>query len=182
MKYEVGKTYTLTGDEPFWENMEPIRNVYGTHTTFPVEAGVEFFDEDGDICFDPVEGELRIYVHSSANNTYFWSKSQGLTEINPTGGDFSIQVEATDTNYEALTDYLFDPVQKPEHYNTNLPEGVEALDVIAAQTASLSGLHAVCQANVLKYVLRWQKKNGVEDLKKARFYLDRLIKEIENND
>ena len=73
----------------------------------------------------------------------------------------------------------FDVVDKPEHYNTNLPEGIEVLDIIAAQTENLSGLRAVCQGNLLKYALRWQKKNGVEDLKKARAYIDRLIEEME---
>ncbi len=32
-----------------------------------------------------------------------------------------------------------------------------------------------CEANVIKYVTRWRSKNGVEDLKKARHYLDLLI-------
>lgn len=76
------------------------------------------------------------------------------------------------------TETAYDVVQKPEHYNTNLPEGVEVIDIIAAQTAPLSGMQAVAQANVIKYVLRWQKKNGVQDLEKARFYLDRLIGEL----
>ena len=31
------------------------------------------------------------------------------------------------------------------------------------------------EANVIKYVTRWRDKNGLEDLKKARFYIDRLI-------
>lgn len=31
------------------------------------------------------------------------------------------------------------------------------------------------EANVVKYVVRWRRKNGVEDLKKARWYLDYLI-------
>ena len=77
------------------------------------------------------------------------------------------------------TDTGFDVVDKPEHYNTNLPEGVEVIDIIEAQTAGLFGIRAVCQANLIKYTLRWQKKNGVEDLKKARAYIDRLIGELE---
>ena len=81
-------------------------------------------------------------------------------------------------NTETDTETAYDVVQKPEHYNTNLPEGVEVIDIIAAQTAPLSGMQAVAQANVIKYVLRWQKKNGVQDLEKARFYLDRLIGEL----
>ena len=34
--------------------------------------------------------------------------------------------------------------------------------------------------NVIKYMARWQKKNGLEDLKKARHYLDKLIEEVES--
>lgn len=33
------------------------------------------------------------------------------------------------------------------------------------------------EANVIKYVTRWRSKNGVEDLRKARHYLDMLIEE-----
>ncbi len=35
-----------------------------------------------------------------------------------------------------------------------------------------------CEANVVKYVTRWRSKGGVEDLKKARHYLDLLIERI----
>lgn len=36
--------------------------------------------------------------------------------------------------------------------------------------------------NIIKYILRWQDKNGVEDLKKASWYLDELITFLERND
>tara|TARA_R100001463_G_scaffold19262_1_gene47518 strand:- start:162 stop:311 length:150 start_codon:yes stop_codon:yes gene_type:complete len=39
-----------------------------------------------------------------------------------------------------------------------------------------------CVGNVIKYVVRYSYKNGVEDLKKARQYIDFLITEIENNE
>lgn len=39
-----------------------------------------------------------------------------------------------------------------------------------------------CEGNVVKYVTRWRMKNGVEDLKKARHYLDLLIDSIGDND
>lgn len=35
------------------------------------------------------------------------------------------------------------------------------------------------EGNVVKYVVRWKEKNGVEDLKKARVYLNKLIREAE---
>jgi len=60
----------------------------------------------------------------------------------------------------------------PQHYKRG---GLECIDVIAAATEGLQGMDAVCTANIIKYVFRWKQKNGVEDLNKARWYLDRLI-------
>jgi len=37
-----------------------------------------------------------------------------------------------------------------------------------------------CEGNVIKYVTRYKNKNGVEDLKKAKHYLELLIEELEN--
>jgi hypothetical protein len=37
-----------------------------------------------------------------------------------------------------------------------------------------------CAFNIAKYCLRYQKKNGLQDLKKARVYLDRLIEHEES--
>jgi|APGre2960657373_1045057.scaffolds.fasta_scaffold11057_4 hypothetical protein len=65
-----------------------------------------------------------------------------------------------------------DPVNNPMHYQAG---GIECIDVIEAVTADMRGKDAVCTANVIKYLWRWPKKGGVESLKKARWYLDRLI-------
>lgn len=66
-----------------------------------------------------------------------------------------------------------DLVNHPEHYKAK--NGLEAIDMIAAFTEGLQGMEAVCTANALKYLCRWHKKNGVEDLKKAKWYIDYLI-------
>lgn len=39
-----------------------------------------------------------------------------------------------------------------------------------------------CQGNVIKYVMRYQAKNGLEDLKKAKVYIDYLIQELETGE
>lgn len=70
-----------------------------------------------------------------------------------------------------------DMVNHPPHYQSET--GLEVIDVIEAFTFDLKGIEAVCTGNVLKYVCRWPDKNGLEDLKKARWYLDRLINHIE---
>lgn len=65
-----------------------------------------------------------------------------------------------------------DMVNAPPHYNQ---AGIECIDAIAAATSGKTGIQAVCVANVIKYLWRYELKNGVEDVKKARWYLDRLI-------
>jgi hypothetical protein len=44
------------------------------------------------------------------------------------------------------------------------------------------GIIAVCVANVIKYVWRFALKNGVEDLDKADYYLQRLRKKVRERD
>lgn len=74
-----------------------------------------------------------------------------------------------------------DTIHHPSHYQGAY--GLEAYDVIKNFSADLSGEMAFDQGNAIKYLLRWPKKNGVEDLKKCREYIDNLIKkcEKENN-
>lgn len=70
-----------------------------------------------------------------------------------------------------------DYVNHPPHYQTK--SGLETIDVIEAFTEDLTGAEATNTGNVLKYMCRWKSKNGLEDLKKARWYLDRLIGHVE---
>lgn len=63
----------------------------------------------------------------------------------------------------------------PSHYRKG---EIECIDALKAATVGKTGIEAVCTANVIKYVWRYEDKNGVEDLRKARWYLDRLIKEV----
>jgi hypothetical protein len=65
-----------------------------------------------------------------------------------------------------------DPVN-PSHYKQG---GIECIEAIKAATGD--GFVGYVWGNVLKYLWRWPKKGGVDDLKKARWYLDRLIKEV----
>ena len=64
-----------------------------------------------------------------------------------------------------------DAVNHPEHYTTG---GIECIDAIRA---SLGGkdFASYCKGNVMKYIWRYRHKAGVEDLKKARVYLNWMI-------
>jgi len=66
-----------------------------------------------------------------------------------------------------------DPVNKPVHYNQ---AGIECIEAIEAMTENMSSHTAPHAANVLKYLWRHEYKNGLEDIDKAIWYLNRLRK------
>ena len=66
-----------------------------------------------------------------------------------------------------------DPVNHPKHYISKT--GLESIEVIEAFDLGF------CLGNVVKYILRaGKKRNRVQDLKKARWYLDREISQYED--
>lgn len=69
-----------------------------------------------------------------------------------------------------------DVVNHPSHYNK---VSIECIDAIDSATTGKSGIEAVCVANVIKYLWRYEEKNGLEDVKKAKWYLNKLISELE---
>lgn len=71
---------------------------------------------------------------------------------------------------------MTDNVNHPSHYTQG---GVECIDAITAATVNKTGIEAVCTANVIKYLWRYEAKNGLEDVKKAQWYINRLIAELE---
>ena len=70
-----------------------------------------------------------------------------------------------------------DNVNHPKHYQ-NIA-GVETIDILNDVVKDLPGKQAAMLWNSMKYLFRFQKKNGIEDLKKSRNYLDYLIADIE---
>lgn len=68
-------------------------------------------------------------------------------------------------------------VNHPSHYNQG---GVECIDAIKSATEGLTGFEGFCTGNALKYLWRWKRKNGTEDLDKAVWYILKLKEEIQN--
>ena len=66
------------------------------------------------------------------------------------------------------------PVE-PNHY-TEMK--LSPVDYIMANEGDLTW----CISNVIKYVSRYKRKNGIEDLRKAKWYLERQIAELEKQD
>ena len=85
---------------------------------------------------------------------------------------------AYDHVYKNMDENVPDMVNHPQHYTQG---GIECIDALKAATVGKRGIEAVCVANVIKYLWRYEKKNGIEDVRKAKFYIERLLKELEES-
>ena len=68
-----------------------------------------------------------------------------------------------------------DMVNRPPHYQSQ--SGIECIDAIRAQMTD-EEFRGYCKGNVAKYLWRWREKGGVESLRKAKWYLDKMIEDI----
>ena len=68
-----------------------------------------------------------------------------------------------------------DNVNHPKHYNQG---GVECIEALKSALGP-EGFKGFCAGNVIKYTWRYQHKNGLEDVTKARWYLEKLIEELD---
>lgn len=69
---------------------------------------------------------------------------------------------------------MHNPVTNPAHYADSFG-GIQCIDAIET-SMSTEEFKGFLKGNVQKYVWRYSQKNGAEDLKKAKWYLERLIK------
>lgn len=69
------------------------------------------------------------------------------------------------------------PVESPSHYGQGKIECIEYIRDFLTKEEYIGYL----RGNVAKYMHRWRYKNGEEDLKKARWYLEELIKQVEGD-
>lgn len=78
---------------------------------------------------------------------------------------------------KAATKSENDPVEHPAHYEH---DGVECIDMMYI-TQGYNATFDFCVCNTFKYLWRWKTKNGIQDLKKARWYLNRAIEMFDQN-
>lgn len=93
------------------------------------------------------------------------------------GNDFMRYKEIRDAlNHEVVGAKVVDVVNSPPHYKTG---GIEAIEGIEASMGP-EAFAGYLKGSVTKYLWRYEKKGKpLEDLKKARWFLDRLIQKVE---
>tara|TARA_R100001591_G_scaffold1567_5_gene3850 strand:+ start:235 stop:543 length:309 start_codon:yes stop_codon:yes gene_type:complete len=85
-----------------------------------------------------------------------------------------IEEKSKEQTVKYLSGKKDDMVNHPPHYNK---AGIETIDAIKAMTGD--GFEFYLQGNIMKYLWRYRYKNGVEDLKKAEWYLAKLIEVVD---
>lgn len=130
----------------------------------PVEEGTLIDVEHRD-------GEIYESKPALGENNWNWSHSDNEGDIIAYRlSEPDLQSRTNDANLQQA----FDTVQRPAHYNQS---GIECIDAIAA-SMSAEEFQAYLKGNVQKYLWRYQHKNGLEDVLKAEWYLNRLVKEL----
>lgn len=84
----------------------------------------------------------------------------------------SIHPGMNEIGSDAVKELYHDPVNHPSHYTQG---GIECIEAIESACTGLSGDEGYYVGQVIKYIWRWKHKNGLQDLEKAEWYLDRLI-------
>lgn len=97
------------------------------------------------------------------------SKCDGVESETMPEQDFAEDYCQTDTNMAS------DLIDQQEHYTNN---GIQPIEIMKANMTK-EKFRGFLEGNILKYPLRYEDKNGLEDLKKAKTYLTWLIEDIE---
>ena len=66
---------------------------------------------------------------------------------------------------------MSEKVNHPPHY---MQGKVECIDAIESACTGLDGFEGYCTGNAIKYLYRWKHKNGLEDVRKAAWYVKKL--------
>lgn len=82
-----------------------------------------------------------------------------------------------DIEKRIINDEVDNKIKSPNHYKLE-GLGIESIDIIKSRLGK-KGFKDFCVGNIIKYILRAEKKNGLEDYKKAKQYLEWVIEEAE---
>lgn len=112
-----------------------------------------------------------------------WDRMRGMVDGkfvgDYSGPDYPVrpEVHMDDLNFKPRTTRPFagneSSAINPNHYKDSAIECIDYMKAIAPPEE----FRGYLWLSVTKYMHRWQKKNGIEDLRKAKWYLERLIKE-----
>jgi hypothetical protein len=110
-----------------------------------------------------------------------WDKEKGDWKCNSDRAEWikeNAKMETEPFGSAALTGWPYSVEKKDEPYGRQIGGDHYSKYPIQPTEYIIKNNLNFCEGNVIKYVTRWKDKGGVEDLKKARHYLDMLIEEV----
>jgi hypothetical protein len=133
------------------------------------------------------EGDARAYSHRPARRptigeVYNEDEEIGGSSVGHWADEPYVReeweevVKPFDLTYSPNFDENVNVHINPRHYKNGK---VECIDAIESAVVGKVGIEATCVSNILKYLWRYEDKNGIVDVKKAKWYLDKLINVIE---
>lgn len=122
-------------------------------------------------------------MYNDIRNGIFETDSKGLIYVNGFPGESETYVHPTTDKYEVvngiitlLAQPVSDPVNSPSHYASGDIECIDAIKASMTREAFLGYL----KGNIQKYTWRYEKKiNPLEDIEKARWYMNKLVDELD---
>lgn len=112
------------------------------------------------------------YLHPNIPIKKYKAKQDKVAKYNAAAANIAKEMSAIGVSMKNENN---DKINNPAHYTAG---GIETLDYIKAKVKDYPSYVA---GNILKYVSRYEHKNGIEDLKKAQFYLNDLINWMESD-
>ena len=150
---------------------EELRKL-GVHNWGSDSYGIEFSNDKDLLSF--IFGGLKISSVVPVGSS-FQDSFQDLPDLTLTLDNAEAEKRGLEILKETALALMEDKVNNPAHYNNG---EIECIDAIAS-ALSLDELKGFVRGNVIKYLWRTEHKGGLEDLKKARWYLDYLINKLE---
>lgn len=170
MKYKVGDEVILRDDlkesnnleDHYTNDMEHLKN--RAHTIEEVTALDNYVIDGWFVTHDMIDHEKTDELKLSEYEKYITEK---------------INDPAHQELLKELSEPIIDAVNHPSHYNQG---EIETIDIIKELTRGYTGFEAYLVGSVIKYIARANfKGNKQEDLEKAEFYYNRLLKEGESS-
>lgn len=176
-----GHIWKDDGEEKHFIPYSKLDRVYTKYTErleklFDDYKGKKYRTSSGEILFfDNCDASLQTGYFCATNTFEEYYESDNFTYLSEQAFIEFMGLLPEQDNYTSMAMYLksekSDLINKPSHYNNG---SIEPIDYITANSMNF------LEGNVVKYVTRYKFKNGLEDLKKAEFYLKRLIEEYKS--
>lgn len=123
--------------------------------------------KENDLTIGDVYEIINVEFTSNLNEYFVYLKNQ-------TSGYAASRFEKVLSNTDS------EELQNTQRYKTT--SGKQLFDVLEDDLLTYDELRGFYKANIYKYTHRYKQKNGIEDLKKVKVYVDQLIKLEEKQD